>query len=456
MSSSAQSTDARPNTPNGTPIPGDLLETSPNSLRDMVMKLGRERDQAVTRGDRSQVEAIGHRNQVNLLREEIIAMSSEAGARNARRAILRQRGEDVEADEEEGAEAAVNQLVTSMSTMIQTVAQNVVAQNAAGGVAASTHTPALDRFVTTTGFSTSQVHDESAQELRALWNCARHIPLQAFTTSNAGKLARHTFHKTMTVTVDAGKKTVLDVSAFGNEEQISLADFFDGWRGYLEFVKPRCDTIVWNSLSRYFRLLTENPLFENSFAAILKFDIEQRSRWIIKGGQLKESVMTELPGFIALESAERIQSLQHELETIKKQGVRYAPYSVPSTASGGQPFRSAHNDGQQTQGGESRNGSRQASGGRDASSNRATRKPTVCLRCGDEGHHANACVSGTTRLGTLVTSAWNESARALFDRNNVKLCLMFNLSRCSNPDPSHGAHTCSLCGLGHAAHTHPR
>jgi hypothetical protein len=89
---------------------------------------------------------------------------------------------------------------------------------------------------------------------------------------------------------------------------------------------------------------------------------------------------------------------------------------------------------------------------RPSQSFREQRKPPLCLRCGVTGHRAASCfASQSSRPERPFNVEWKSDK--LIDCSGRIVCLPFNIrGSCADVNPSHGVHTCSLCGdHGHSA-----
>ncbi|KAF8515934.1 hypothetical protein JB92DRAFT_2716426 [Gautieria morchelliformis] len=95
---------------------------------------------------------------------------------------------------------------------------------------------------------------------------------------------------------------------------------------------------------------------------------------------------------------------------------------------------------------------------RSGNSFRESRKPALCLRCGVIGHRASACsASHASCPERPILCEWRNDH--LVDKSNKRVCIMFNVrGSCSDSSsPTHGEHSCALCGdQHHAASACPR
>jgi hypothetical protein len=436
----------RSSTPNGTQIPTELLETSPNSLRDQLMAIRKLSDQRA-----SQIDAI----------------RSTVGGRNALRIHRRDGGEeDVSSDEEEGPEALAPLLVQTMTDVMKQVGSKVAADTGTSAIAADVKG---DRFVEKDGASRKTVDDGTPQELRTLWNFQQYIPIQAFTSANLQNMKLQKLKTLRSIAIDGVKKTVLNTDTFGPEEAVQQVHWLEGWHNFLDFIGPRSSAPVFTSVKEYFTKLQGNPLFYERYHAFLKFDIEQRSKWFQTGGLISQDVFHELPTFIAHAAAvfaEQALSVQSQTSAAigpicqPSTSHRWSPYPQTNPFAAGypqsfqQPFQSqSFLQSQSFQQPAQFQGKRGFSGGGPrifGSQHASTQKKVGCIRCTKSDHRAATCTATHTAKGTPIFSTFTNGN--LVDGASRAICPWFNIKTCTNRGDGHGMHVCSVCGAsGHGA-----
>ncbi|KAF9456232.1 hypothetical protein BDZ94DRAFT_1178185 [Collybia nuda] len=110
---------------------------------------------------------------------------------------------------------------------------------------------------------------------------AIHIPLVLFTSKLTNKLHKEsTSIKQNTVYNSLGTKChVMDLSQFPEESTMDIADWHEAWNCYRVFLESSCDHTLYTRWNDHYQFLAKQDDFRNNFPAILKFDIEERTRY---------------------------------------------------------------------------------------------------------------------------------------------------------------------------------
>ncbi len=236
------------------------------------------------------------------------------------------------------------------------------------------------------------------------------------------------------------KKTIVDVSQWPREEDMTAEQWRDAIPNYLNILRTICKSEVVRRFEEHFEYLQQRSGFDLKFNGILKFDISIRRGYFV---DLKCRPFTvrspeycnELTQACNAQTAEEGQLLKEEVRQLREElsAVRYHPYSRPNTATGAGGGRSE---------GEPHN--RPFSQGRTSVS-----AGFLCLICGLRGHKADRCTRSKTSAGKPVYAIW-ASGKLLAATSRKEFCIRWNArgpAACRGCSlVSSGGHSCSFCG----------
>lgn len=256
-----------------------------------------------------------------------------------------------------------------------------------------------------------------------------HIPLSMFTSASTDKLWKNSASLSMKkiTTISGSKATILDLTQFPDEDDISISEFHEAYQNLLEFQGLYGDQEFHQRSSSHYKFLRTQPHFTLNFRAIKAFDKEQRQEASYDPRTFNED--RYLTRFESVK-AEIFRSEQREdLERLRRGGLdrsesRYQPYpSSSKTASvrkDGKPFREGKID---------------------------TPGAGTCLICGRPGHKFHACTYITTENKSPVFAKWTDK-KFTVKLTGASICINFNIygpgNRCTKNHSS--CHICSICG----------
>ena len=113
----------------------------------------------------------------------------------------------------------------------------------------------------------------------------RSIPLTLFTASAIKRLflEQSTLKTTSHVSIGKdGAKTkvyLLDVSTFPAEQNMDPSDWHEAWNRFNFFLSIHANKVTATQMERPLRLLSNHDNFRDNFRALLRFDIDQRTRY---------------------------------------------------------------------------------------------------------------------------------------------------------------------------------
>ncbi|KAF8064202.1 hypothetical protein FPV67DRAFT_1398580, partial [Lyophyllum atratum] len=109
------------------------------------------------------------------------------------------------------------------------------------------------------------------------------IPLTLFTSASTNRLHREaTSIKQISAYSANGTKThVMDVSQFPDQNLMDIADWHEAWSRYKTFHTKHSDAAVSARWHAHYDFLAGQDNFRANFAAILKFDIEERVNYTL-------------------------------------------------------------------------------------------------------------------------------------------------------------------------------
>ncbi|KIJ90388.1 hypothetical protein K443DRAFT_116669 [Laccaria amethystina LaAM-08-1] len=275
-----------------------------------------------------------------------------------------------------------------------------------------------------------------------------HIPLSLFTTSATNLL--HTSEasipqKSVINRLTGLKRHIIDIKYFQGEDSMDIGDWHEAWTRYHRFVETHGDKDSVIRWKKHHEFLAEQDNLKRNFAAILKFDIETRTKYNLTPSPHDEDSYRRRFEAIKLEvlqaeilAARPISDVESNNNTVSfsswKGKSRYAPYNHRDADS------SSRQSGSRTENvvASSNNHSFRSSG---ASS---TNTP-ICLICQRE-HRFATCQESITQAGKQTTAKYDN--RKLVRRSDGGvICIAFNLNRLSICSKSHSDHhICSFCG----------
>ena len=275
-----------------------------------------------------------------------------------------------------------------------------------------------------------------------------HIPLSLFTTSATNTL--HTSEasipqKTVINRLTGLKRHIIDIKFFQGEDSMDIGDWHEAWTRYLRFVEMHGDKDSAIRWKKHHEFLAEQDNLKRNFAAILKFDIETRTKYNLTPSPHDED------SYRRRFEAIKLEVLQAEILAARplpdadsntnaasssswKGKSRYAPYHHRDAES------SSRQSGSRTENvvANSNNHSFRSSGAS------FTNTP-ICLICQRE-HRFASCQESITQAGKQTTAKYDN--RKLVRRSDGGIiCIAFNLNRLSMCSKSHSDHhICSFCG----------
>jgi len=109
-----------------------------------------------------------------------------------------------------------------------------------------------------------------------------HVPLTLFTSTATKKLhMQDSMLKKVTIyhRTDGTKQRILDLSEFPDEADMDINKWYDAWHRFSAFIDKHADDNIKERWRKHFEFLKGQDEFENNFQAILRFDIEERTRY---------------------------------------------------------------------------------------------------------------------------------------------------------------------------------
>ena len=260
----------------------------------------------------------------------------------------------------------------------------------------------------------------------------RSIPLTLFTASAIKRMFLEQSTLKMTSHICIGKdgtKTkvyLLDVSTFPSEQNMDPSDWHEAWNRFNFFLSVHADHATATRWKDHYDFLSNHDNFRDNFRALLRFDIDQRTRYF-----------TAPQAFDPHSYYRRLETIKIEVmqEDIKNDRTfvrpdhdrtfRYPRRSDPYPRD--TPRSSERND----------------------SDTRPYRQrselPPICFICQIE-HRFFKCPE-TSAADGQPTFAKRLDKKLVRRDNNASICITFNASRQAKCDRQHDElHICSLCG----------
>ena len=224
--------------------------------------------------------------------------------------------------------------------------------------------------------------------------------------------------------VSQSKDLMLDMSAFGAPEDISLADWQDAWINRLEIIKKTSEKDIYKYFKAHKKYISQQEDFAEEFEAYKHFNIYfcrhySNTRFKLNPQQYSAKVLEfklKFPSSSFLTKSLPISSVTRSVP--QHQSARFEPYGKNKGSTSATPFPKGINPGAQT---------------------------GQCLICGRFGHRGSNCTFSTTEKGARVIACW-KNGRVIVILSNAEPCFQWNL--CSECKSNHRAsdHFCSMCG----------
>ncbi|CAA7271031.1 unnamed protein product [Cyclocybe aegerita] len=168
--------------------------------------------------------------------------------------------------------------------------------------------------------------------LVTLANNGFHLPLTLFTTASTNRL--HTNEATIVhkpVFNRAGvKRHIMDVSHFPIEGDMDVADWHEAWNRYLVFVGVHGEADISKRWKEHFSFLSGQDNFKLNFPAILRFDIEIRTKYAIEPRHHDEDAYRrrfEAVKLEVLQESLRKAAVESDTRSYQTKAKRFTPYS---------------------------------------------------------------------------------------------------------------------------------
>lgn len=333
----------------------------------------------------------------------------------------------------------------------QIVSQGVAAAGVANGSDSSTTQPAAenpeDKIIFKTAAETHVArYQQDAPihpEISTLARSGVRPPLTLFSVSALNELHADPAIRRKKYTLAGGSKTLIDVGAFGREDELESEDWKECWKGHLRWLGDTSDPAIHNRWSVHFDTLCGLPYFKDEFSAIRSFDISERTLyfnspyphsddiwWARLGSARQEASAKEARNEIR-DLKQVLNKLTAPVRTERSSSNRSHPYQSSSSSSPSRSFPA----------------------GKSAT---ATRR--LCIRCGRPNELASSCTQATTIHGRPIVANWDTAHRTLVSARDskVEFCFDFNIGgpdRCKGEHAPRIRHACSICGADshHAA-----
>ena len=220
--------------------------------------------------------------------------------------------------------------------------------------------------------------------------------------------------------VSQSKELMLDMSAFGDPEDISQTDWHDAWINRLNIIKMTSDKDIYKYFKSHHRFISQQEDFAEEFEAYKRFDIwfcrhYTNTRFKLSQQQYQSKVLE----FKLKHPHSHFHSFPSSLSPHplpQRSNSRYNPYPRKSPTSA-PPFPKGT----------------------------TTNAPAgQCLICGRRGHKGSVCSYSQTEKGNPVASCWR-NGRVVLISSGAEVCFQWNVrSECKS---NHRAsdHFCSIC-----------
>lgn len=345
-------------------------------------------------------------------------------------------------------------LSTEQQTLVELLAKELAAKEveqlkqsggAANGLNVSTGDPTVVTALPGLLYKTNdEVHTASFNEdypihdeILTLARNGYRTPLTLFTNKTLRTLQFDATSYRKKHTVGQSTYYLLDASAFGREDQMSLKDWKEAYPTYLLFLGKVAEPEIVERWTDHFNGIVKLEDFEQSFEAMRHFDIEERCKYHARRFAFDAVVYhRNLDRVKALFEGRRQQAKIDALEErVSRLSGPVRPDRSSSVPVRHQPYVSAYTS-----------SSKPFSPGNLAS---AVRR--LCLKCGRPDCQASTCSNNTTFRGRPVGCRWDAARRTLISILDDKFDFCFDFNR-GGPDKCKGQHgtrirhACSICG----------
>lgn len=275
-----------------------------------------------------------------------------------------------------------------------------------------------------------------------------HIPLSLFTTAATNTL--HTSEasipqKTVINRLTSLKRHIIDIKYFQGEDSMDIGDWHEAWTRYHRFVETHGDKDSALRWKKHHEFLAEQDNLKRNFAAILKFDIETRTKYNLTPSPHDED------SYRRRFEAIKLEVLQAEILAARPLPDAESTTNVTSSSSWKGKSRYAPYHHRDADSSSRQSGSRAenvvANSGNHSfrSSGTSSNNTPICLIC-QRDHRFATCQESVTQVGKQTTAKYDN--RKLVRRSDGGIiCIAFNLNRLSICSKSHSDyHICSFCG----------
>ncbi|KAF8148614.1 hypothetical protein B0H34DRAFT_679626 [Crassisporium funariophilum] len=261
-------------------------------------------------------------------------------------------------------------------------------------------------------------------EVRKLAMAGLHVPISLFLAKSMRDIFLKSIPKEQHI-IGNTKTYLIKVDNFPDENSIDPTDWLEAWSGYLAFLELVASQGVFLRWKTHYRFLSSQEDLRQNFAAILRFNIEQRRQYAAQPTSFHKDTyycrFTEVKNLVMKEeNDEWRQKMESGASRTMRERVRSEPYpssGYDSTRS--QPFQ---------------RGSGEKSG------------LPICLICARIGHKFTECSQTTSEGGKpLVCRTYLKKLVSI--SLSTPICISWNLggrARCESRHPE--MHKCSFCG----------
>ena len=262
-----------------------------------------------------------------------------------------------------------------------------------------------------------------------------HLPLTLFTAASTVKLVHEDsiLKKVVIYHRDtSAKMRLLDVSEFPKEAEMDISDWHEAWSRFGYFLRQSCHPNIATRWIEHYQFLSSQHDFKGNFEAILKFDIEQRTRYFTARNTRTPDDYTrrfeQIKNIVLKERLDKKDELEKEKEKIRLNGDRSFHSFRPNRL---QPYprekpRSLNEYDKSFR-----------------PSPRSDSSP-ICFICRGE-HRFSKCDETKTTDGK-PTYAKRLDGRIVKRNGGDPICYIFNASTRKCDRQHSDLHVCSLCG----------